>query len=85
MDDIMNTLTQAIEEAAFPHFFAQSEYRQNEHDVGEHLDWLEEHLNDEERGHLEQLRQAELRVTTLECEAEIRLALAVGIRLALVS
>lgn len=85
MQDILDTLVQTIEEAAFPHFFAQSEYRQNQYDAGEHLDWLEEHLNNEERDHLEQLRQAELRVTTLECEAEIRLALAVGMRLALVS
>lgn len=83
MDDILDTLVQAIEEAAFPHIFAQSEYRQNQHDVGEHLDWLEEHLNDEERARLEQLRQAELRVISLECEAEIRLALAVGVRLVL--
>ena len=41
------------------------------------------HLNEEEQVHLEELRNAELNLSTLECEASIKIALAVGIRLAL--
>lgn len=83
--DIFDALVQAIEEAAFPGFFAKSEYRRSQHCAEEHYLWLEEHLNSEEKAHLEQARNADLRVTTLEQAAMIRAALAVGVRLALVS
>ena len=97
MQDIFATLVQAIEENAFPLSCAQPEYRQNQHYAEKHRQWLEENLGkeakehleerltDEEKAHLETLRQAELRIASLECEAEVRLALAAGVRLALAS
>ena len=84
MEDIFTALLQAIEEEAFPLFYANSEYRREQSQVLQQLQWLEERLTDEEKAHLETLRQAELRIASLECEAEVRLALAVGMRLALV-
>lgn len=83
MDNILNTLVQVIEQGAFPYFFAQSEYRQNQHYAEKHMQWLEEHLDAEAKEHLEKARDAECCVDTLEREALIRTALAVGIRLAL--
>lgn len=83
MNDIFSALLQAIEEKAFPLFYAKSEYRREQSRVLQQLQWLEARLDEEEKAHLEQLRQAELRVVSLECEAEVRLALAAGARLAL--
>lgn len=83
MEDILNMLVQEIERDAFPYFFAQSEYRQNQHYAEKHYQWLEEHLSAEEKEHLEKARDAECCVDTLEREAIIRAALAVGVRLAL--
>lgn len=85
MEDIFDSLLQAIAEDAFASYSADPVYLQRRHCAEQQSNWLEEHLNDEERAHLEQLRQAELRVVSLECEAEIRLALALGARLAIVS
>ena len=84
MDNIFSTLLQAIEENAFPLFYANSEYRRQQYQVLQQLQWLMERLNDEEKTHLEALRQADLRIASLESEAEVRLALAAGARLALV-
>lgn len=83
MDDIIDMLVQTVERGAFPYFFAQSEYRQNQHYAEKHMQWLEEHLDAEAKEHLEKARDAECYVDTLEREALIRTALAVGIRLAL--
>ena len=83
MDDILNTLTQEIERGAFPYFFARGEYRRSQQSALEHYQWLEEHLSGEEKAHLEKARAADLSVDTLEREAMTRVALAIGIRLAL--
>lgn len=83
MGDIFDSLVQDIERDAFSLFFAKSEYRQNQHCAMEHMQWLEEHLSDEEKAHLEQAKAADLCLDTLEREAMVRTALAVGIRLAL--
>lgn len=83
MDDIFLALLQAIEESAFPLFYANPEYRKSQTCALLKSRWLAEHLNDEGKKHLEQLRQAELRIASLESEAEVRLALAAGVRLAL--
>ena len=83
MEDILDSLVQDIEQGAFPYFFAKSEYRRNQHSALEHFQWLEEHLNDEERTHLEKARAADVCLETLEREAMVRIALAVGVRLAL--
>ena len=83
MDDILDMLVQEIERGAFPYFYARSEYRQQQFQALLHMNWLKEHLSDEEMAHLEQAREAELCVDTLEREAMVRTALAVGIRLAL--
>lgn len=85
MEDILNMLVQEIERDALPYFFAQSEYRQNQHYAEKHYQWLEEHLSVEEKEHLEKARDAESCVDMLEREAIIRTALAVGVRLALPS
>ena len=85
MDDILDTLMQEIERGAFPLFFAQGEYRQNQYYAEKHFQWLEEHLGAEEKEHLEKARDAELCMDTLELEAIIRTAIAVGVRLALPS
>ena len=85
MDDIFDMLMQEIEQGAFPYFFAQGEYRRSQQSVLEHYQWLEEHLGDEEKAHLEQARAADVSMDTLEREAMTRVALAVGIRLTLPS
>lgn len=83
MDNIICLLMQGIEDAAFPSFFAQSEYRQNQYYAGEHFQWLEEHLSEEAKEHLDKAREAEVSMDNLEREAMVRTALAVGGRLAL--
>ncbi len=83
MDEILDTLVQEIERGAFPYFFAKSEYRQNQRYALEHFQWLEEHLSGEEKAHLEKARAADTCLDTLEREAMMRTAIAVGIRLAL--
>ncbi len=83
MDDIIYTLVQSIERDAFPCSYTDPEYLQNQHHAQKHLQWLEEHLNEEEKEHLEKARDAELLVDTAEREALIRTAIAVGIRLTL--
>lgn len=83
MDDILNMLMQEIERGAFPYFYAKGEYRQQQFQASLHMNWLKEHLHDEELAHLEQAQAADTRVDALEREALIRTALAVGIRLAL--
>ena len=83
MEDIICSLLQAIEENAFPIYYANSEYRREQSQILQQLQWFSERLTDEEKAHLETLRQADLRIASLECEAEVRLALAVGMRLAL--
>lgn len=83
MDDILDMLVQEIEQGAFPYFFAKSEYRQNQRYALEHFQWLEEHLGEEEKVHFEKARAADLRLDTLERQAIMRTALALGIRLAL--
>ena len=83
MDDILDMLMQEIERGAFPYFYAQSEYRQKQHCALEHFQWLEEHLGEEEKAHLEKARAADTCLDTLEREAIMRTAIAVGIRLAL--
>ena len=83
MTNIFDTLVQEIERNAFPAFYTEAEYRQNQHYAQKHMQWLAEHLNDEEREHLEKARDAESCLDTLEREALVRTALAVGIRLAL--
>ena len=84
MEDIFTALLQAIEENAYASYDTDPEYLQSRRCAEQQTEWLEERLTDEEKAHLEQLRQAELRVVSLECEAETKLALAVGMRLALV-
>ncbi|MBD5133334.1 MAG: hypothetical protein HDT38_02505 [Clostridiales bacterium] len=83
MDDIFDSLVQDIEREAYPYFYAKSEYRQQQFQSLLHMNWLKEHLSDEEMAHLEQAREAGSRVDTLEREALVRTALAAGIRLAL--
>ncbi len=83
MQDILDMLVQEIEEGAFPYFCAKREYRRNRQSALEHFQWLEEHLSGEEKDHLEKARAADLRLDTLEREAMTRIALAIGIRLAL--
>ena len=62
MEDIFTALLQAIEEEAFPLFYANSEYRREQSQVLQQLQWLEERLTDEEKAHLETLRRAGLRL-----------------------
>ena len=83
MQDIFDTLMQVIDESSFPYISPKRKYREEQHCAERHLQWLEEHLNEEEKAHLEEFRNAELNISTLECEASIKIALAVGIRLAL--
>lgn len=85
MDDILDMLMQEIERGAFPYFFAQSEYRQKQQSALEHMQWLEEHLDEEAMMHLQQMQSADTSLDTLEREAITRTAIAVGIRLALPS
>lgn len=85
MEDVIDTLVQAIEESAFPLFYAQSEYRRSQYYAQEHRQWLEENLGQEAKEHLEKARNAEDDMDTLEREAMVRTALALGMRLALTS
>lgn len=85
MQDILDSLIQEIEQGAFPYFYAKSEYRQQQFQALLHMNWLKEHLNEEEMAHLEQARTADTCLDALEREAMARVALAVGIRLALPS
>lgn len=83
MANIMDELMQDIERSAFPLFYAKSEYRQNQRCALEHYQWLEEHLDDEQKTHFQKAWDAELRLDILEREAMVRTALAMGIRLTL--
>ena len=83
MDDIFDSLVQNIEQGAFPYFYAQSKYRRSQQEVLQQEQWLDEHLDDEAKAHLQKLQDADLCLDTLEREAIIRIALAVGIRCAL--
>ena len=66
------------------HMFPQKgSINERVHRAEQHLEWLEEHLNEEEKAHLEGFRNAELSLSIMECKASIKIALAVGIRLAL--
>lgn len=85
LTNIFNTLIQAIDENSFPYISPKGKYQRELHCADQHLQWLEEHLNEEEKAHLKGFRNAELNVSLLECEASIKIALAVGIRLALPS
>ena len=81
--DLFDILVQDVERCAFPYFYTKSEHRQNQHCASEHSHWLEEHLDEEARAHLEKLQDADLRVDTLEREALVKAAIALGIRFAL--
>lgn len=83
LTNIFDTLMQGIDESSFPYISPMGKYREEQYCVEQHLQWLIEHLNDEENAHLEQLLNAELRVNLLENKALIKTALATGIRLAL--
>lgn len=83
MQEIFDMLVQEIERTAFPYFYAKSEYRQQQYQALLHKNWLKEHLDEKEMAHLEKAEEAESLVDTLERDAMVRTALAVGIRLAL--
>lgn len=83
MDDTFNSLMQTIDEHSFPYVSPKGEYQREVHRAEQHLEWLEEHLNEEEKAHFEGFRNAELSLSIMEYKASIKIALAVGIRLAL--
>ena len=83
MEDILDMLIQEIERNSSSRFYAQPGYRQRQFQALLHMNWLKEHLNEEEMKHLEQMQDADISAAALEHEALIRTALAVGIRLAL--
>lgn len=83
MDNIFDTLMEAIEENASPYYSGNSEYRREQFSIEQHLQWLCDHLSDEARAHLEQLRKAEFRTGTLERDALVRAAISAGIQFAL--
>lgn len=83
MDDLFNELIQAIDEGSYRYISPRAKYRQEGYRAEQHRQWLEEHLSDEGRAHLQQLLDAELRVTLLEDQALVKTAIAAGIRLAL--
>lgn len=83
MTDIFDLLVQEIERSASPRFQAAGEYRRERFQALVHMNWLREHLDEEEMAHLERAQEADLRLEALEREAITRAALAVGIRLAL--
>lgn len=83
MDDILDMLTQEIERNSSSCFRTRPEYRQKQFQALLHMNWLKEHLNEEEMRHLEQMQDADISAAALEHEALIRTALAVGVRLAL--
>ena len=81
--DLFDILVQDVERCAFPYFYAKTEYHENRRSGLEHVHWLEEHLDEEARAHLEKLQDADLCVDTLEREALVKVAIALGIRFAL--
>lgn len=83
MTNIFDSLMQTIDEHSFPYVSPKGEYQREVHRAEQHLEWLEEHLNEEEKAHFEGFRNAELSLSIMECKASIKIALAVGIRLAL--
>lgn len=83
MQDILDMLMQEIERDSSSRFCAQPEYRQKQFQALLHMNWLKEHLNEEEMKHLEQMQDADISAAALEHEALIRTALAVGVRLTL--
>lgn len=83
MTNIFNELMQAIDEGSYQYISPKVKHRQEEYRVEQHLQWLEAHLNDEEKVHLKQLLDAELHVAILENRALVKTAIAAGIRLAL--
>ena len=83
MEDIFDSLVQAIDENSYPYLCPKAEYRQEQYRAEQHLQWLKEHLNNEEKAHLDQLLNAELQISVLENKALIKVALATGIRFAL--
>ena len=83
MDDTFDSLMQTIDEHSFPYVSPKGEYQREVHRAEQHLEWLEEHLNEEEKAHFEGFRNAELSLSIMEYKASIKIALAVGIRLAL--
>lgn len=83
MNDIIDALMEDIERGAFPYFFVKSEYRRSQQEALKHADWLENHLDEEQKAHWEKMRDADLRLDTLERKAMVRVAIAIGIRLML--
>lgn len=83
MDAVIDMLMQEIERDSASRFFARPEYRQKQLQALSHMNWLKEHLNEEEMKHLEQMQNADISAAALEHEALMRTALAVGIRLTL--
>lgn len=83
LTNIFEPLIQSIDESSFPYISPKRKYQEEQHCAERHLQWLEEHLGEEGKAHLEGFRNAELNISTLECEASIKIALAIGIRLAL--
>ncbi len=83
MENIFDMLVQAINENSIPYISPKAEYRRKEHCVEQHLEWLRAHLDEEEKVHLEQLLDAELRTNIFEYKALVKVALSLGIRLAL--
>ena len=83
MEDILDMLMQEIERDSSSRFYAQPGYRQQQFQALLHMNWLKEHLNEEEMKHLEQMQDADISAAALEHEALIRTALAVGVRLTL--
>ena len=84
MDEILDILMQEIERTS-SRFCAQPEYRQKQLQALIHMNWLEEHLSEEEMAHLEEMQNADISLDAMKQEAVMRTALAVGIRLALPS
>ena len=70
MTNIFDSLMQVIDEHSFPYVSPKGEYQREVHRAEQHL---------------EGFRNAELSLSTMECEASIKIALAVGIRFALPS
>ena len=83
MTNIFNELMQAIDEGSYQYISPRAKHRQEGYRAEQHRQWLEEHLSDEGRAHLQQLLDAELHVNLLEDQALVKTAIAVGIRLAL--
>ena len=82
MDDILSLLVQEIERGSCPCFSEKSEYQQSQYFASLHRKWLEGHLDEEAMAHFEKMQDAEIYIDTLRCEALIKMAIAIGIRLA---